>query len=398
MNTSFRYISTLCFIVLTLLTSSLLIAHYATAQNPETGTPVDFVGTIDSINQNTLVIDGISVDFANVQITSTLHVGMTIRVQGLQVQANIVIAQSITIIITTQTTPTPTATVGVPPPGDDDDGNGDREQCPRSQGYWKNHGANWPVTSLILGSQIYSQAELLALLNREVSSDASINLVHQLIAAKLNVAQGFGADPVSATIAQMDSILAGYDGKLPYGVAPSSTEGQVMITGAGVLDTYNNGRLGGCLTTPTPTATGTQTVTATPTGTLATATPTSTATMPPIVVIEGPVTSITINVIVINNITIQLDPNNPLVAAIQIGDTIHIEGDLIIGSNNTVIIVAVVVVFVDIDVYVLDDEYFRDDEDCGNAPPPWAPAHGWRARCEGGGGDDDGMGMGDDDD
>jgi hypothetical protein len=45
--------------------------------------------------------------------------------------------------------------------------------------------------------------------------------------------------------------------------------------------------------------------------------------------------------------------------------------------------VAVTVVFVNVDVYVFNDEVFRDDENCSNPPPDWAPAHGWRRRCEG---------------
>src|SRR5262249_50460875 len=35
--------------------------------------------------------------------------------------------------------------------------------CPLGQGFWKNHPDTWPVTSLTLGSQTYTQAELLAL-------------------------------------------------------------------------------------------------------------------------------------------------------------------------------------------------------------------------------------------
>ncbi|KAB2859050.1 MAG: hypothetical protein F9K46_11245, partial [Anaerolineae bacterium] len=198
MNTSpsFRRIGTLCLILSALIFALLLVTHYALAQDPQNGTPVDFVGTIDSLTANRVVIDGISVDIANVQITSSLQIGMTIRVQGMQVQANLVVAQNITIIITSQTMPTPTstATAGLPPDdGNDDDDSDDNGQCPKSQGYWKNHGANWPVTSLTLGSQTYSQAELLTLLNTEVSGDASLNLAHQLIAAKLNVGQGFSA-------------------------------------------------------------------------------------------------------------------------------------------------------------------------------------------------------------
>lgn len=105
MNTSpsFRRIGTLCLILSALIFALLLVTHYALAQDPQNGTPVDFVGTIDSLTANRVVIDGISVDIANVQISATLQVGMTIRVQGVQVQANLVVAQSITIIITSQT-------------------------------------------------------------------------------------------------------------------------------------------------------------------------------------------------------------------------------------------------------------------------------------------------------
>jgi hypothetical protein len=39
--------------------------------------------------------------------------------------------------------------------------------CPQGQGYWKNTAA-WPVTELTLGSQTYSQAELLILFNTPV--------------------------------------------------------------------------------------------------------------------------------------------------------------------------------------------------------------------------------------
>src|SRR5262245_5102977 len=61
--------------------------------------------------------------------------------------------------------------------------------CPGGQGFWKNI-ATWPVTTLVLGGQSYTQAELIILFNTPVEGDASINLAHQLIAAKLNLANG----------------------------------------------------------------------------------------------------------------------------------------------------------------------------------------------------------------
>src|SRR5262249_46034847 len=62
--------------------------------------------------------------------------------------------------------------------------------CPLGQGFWKNHSDTWPVTSLTLGSQTYTQAELLALYDTPPRGDASVILAHQLIAAKLNIANG----------------------------------------------------------------------------------------------------------------------------------------------------------------------------------------------------------------
>ena len=61
---------------------------------------------------------------------------------------------------------------------------------PLSQGYWKNHSSLWPVSSLILGGFSYTQDELLGIFNSSPKGDATLILAHQLIAAKLNVANG----------------------------------------------------------------------------------------------------------------------------------------------------------------------------------------------------------------
>jgi len=116
-------------------------------------------------------------------------------------------------------------------------------KCPLGQGFWKTHPDAWPVTSLTLGSQTYSQGELLTLLDILVQGDASLILAHQLIAAKLNIANGSNPTPISATITDADSLLRGFTGKLPYHVQPSSTTGQAMVNDASVLDSYNNGEL-----------------------------------------------------------------------------------------------------------------------------------------------------------
>jgi hypothetical protein len=118
--------------------------------------------------------------------------------------------------------------------------------CPHTQGYWKNHASAWPVTSIMLGSQTYTQAELLVIfrtpIGRGTSADASLILAHQLIAAKLNVSSGSNPGPISGTISAADALLGTFGGKLPYRVAPSSTAGQQMVNLAGTLDQYNNGQ------------------------------------------------------------------------------------------------------------------------------------------------------------
>jgi hypothetical protein len=75
-------------------------------------------------------------------------------------------------------------------------------------------------------------------------ADASLILADQLIAAKLNIANGSDPAPVSATITDADRLLSqfGTNG-LPYNVRTSSALGQQMVNDANVLDRYNNGDL-----------------------------------------------------------------------------------------------------------------------------------------------------------
>jgi hypothetical protein len=126
-------------------------------------------------------------------------------------------------------------------------------ECPLSQGFWKTHPSDWPVNQLTLGSQSYSQAELLALLKAPVGSgknaDASLILATQLIATKLNIADGADASPISGITIDADTLLSSYANKLPYKVKPSSATGQAMTTDAAILRDYNEGVL-----TPTCTA------------------------------------------------------------------------------------------------------------------------------------------------
>ncbi len=97
-----------------------------------------------------------------------------------------------------------------------------------------------------------------------------------------------------------------------------------------------------------------------------------------IIIIEGPVRAINANIIVIYDFEIELSPDDPLLVIIQVGDLIRVEG-----AFSGSVIVVITLVFVDVDVVVENGAVWRDSGDCANPPPPWAPAVGWRARCEG---------------
>ena len=113
------------------------------------------------------------------------------------------------------------------------------EVCPRTPDYWLHHPDRWPSDKLTLGSQTYSQQELLALLSGPGGNDSSLILAQELIAAKLNSAIGATASSL-ATIAAADSQLGSYFGKLPYGVTTDTYIGQGMQWVAGRLHDDNN--------------------------------------------------------------------------------------------------------------------------------------------------------------
>ncbi|HXV14603.1 MAG TPA: hypothetical protein VEC56_10415 [Candidatus Krumholzibacteria bacterium] len=113
--------------------------------------------------------------------------------------------------------------------------------CTYTQGYWKNHEALWPVTNLTLGSVNYTAAQLDAILEEPVAGNGLVSLAHQLIAAKLNVANGADPTAASAAIAAADALIGGLvvppigAGYLHPSVTSSLTQ---------TLDDYNNGLIG----------------------------------------------------------------------------------------------------------------------------------------------------------
>ncbi len=241
---------------------------------------------------------------------------------------------------------------------------------------------------------------------------------------------------LDAITANNTIIVNGASYNMGQGVAlPSSTLLGVNITITGRRDPATQAVVVISITittgaTPTPSATAEGTAEATPESTAEStaestpeATPESTAQPTPemtpsdddtleiTIIIEGPVQEININIITIYDIDIELRVDDPLLVVIQIGDIVRVEGNAQ-DRGGVVIIIAVNVAVINVDINIATGEIWRDDNaTCANPPPDWAPANGWRRRCEsnngggsititiGGGGDsggsdDDGMGMG----
>ncbi|MEO6461910.1 MAG: hypothetical protein ABIP29_02450, partial [Candidatus Eisenbacteria bacterium] len=128
------------------------------------------------------------------------------------------------------------------------------QNCTFTQGYWKNHFDAWPVSSLTLGTITYSAAQLLQILNEPARGNKLLILAHQLIAAKLNLANGADPGSIAATIASADAAIGSkVIPPIGSGTMPSSPATEY----ANALDDFNNGLVGPghCGTVPAPAAT-----------------------------------------------------------------------------------------------------------------------------------------------
>jgi hypothetical protein len=126
--------------------------------------------------------------------------------------------------------------------------------CTLTQGYWKTHNdlvcavnpgsplcVAWPVTSLSLGSVSYDQTQLLSIFGTPAMGNGLIALAHQLIAAKLNIANGADGSAVAGAIVSADALIGGLIVP-PVGsgsLAPSATS--ALIT---TLTSFNEGAIG----------------------------------------------------------------------------------------------------------------------------------------------------------
>jgi hypothetical protein len=123
--------------------------------------------------------------------------------------------------------------------------------CTYTQGFWKTHGPEgcvtgnninvWPVTSLTIGTVSYTDLELCSILQTPAGGNGLVALAHQLIAAKLSIANGADGSSVASAIAAADALIGGSIVP-PVGsgfLAPSTTS-SLSTT----LDNYNNGLIG----------------------------------------------------------------------------------------------------------------------------------------------------------
>jgi hypothetical protein len=107
--------------------------------------------------------------------------------------------------------------------------------CTETQGFWKTHPDSWPVATLTLGGNSYTEAELLLILNTPDGGNALIILAKQLIAARLSIASGATPDAQVATaITDADGFIGSFtvppvDGSTDF-LAPSTAITNVVNT------------------------------------------------------------------------------------------------------------------------------------------------------------------------
>ena len=119
--------------------------------------------------------------------------------------------------------------------------------CVYTQGYWKNHESAWPVSSLTLGTRTYTQAQLLEILRTPVKGNGLISLAHQLIAARLNLAQqGACAAPANVAAALTAANVLIGSAWIPPTLGSISSVPTSTVSGlVDILDAYNNGQAPG---------------------------------------------------------------------------------------------------------------------------------------------------------
>lgn len=128
--------------------------------------------------------------------------------------------------------------------------------------------------------------------------------------------------------------------------------------------------------TPTPQSTATAQAALSPT-------PVPTATVSTIIVIEGPIQQINGNVITIYGTQVEIPANDPILTSISVGVILHVEVNGQAVTSHLVIVQPTVVGNTHTNTNPSSGGVWQDDGNCSHPPPDWAPANGWRRRCQG---------------
>jgi hypothetical protein len=78
---------------------------------------------------------------------------------------------------------------------------------------------------MMLGNVVYEMTELCSILHQPVQGNCLVSLAHQLIAAKLNIANGAPHDCIDQTIAEVEQLIGDLvvppvgDGSLPCNIS-----------------------------------------------------------------------------------------------------------------------------------------------------------------------------------
>jgi hypothetical protein len=123
--------------------------------------------------------------------------------------------------------------------------------CTFTQGYWRTHGPEgcvqgnntneWPVTSLTLGNVVYTDAQLCSIFQQPAAGNGLLILAHQLIAAKLNIANGADPSAIQATINAADAAIGNL---VVPPVGSGFLQPNAVDTLVNALDEYNQGVTG----------------------------------------------------------------------------------------------------------------------------------------------------------
>jgi hypothetical protein len=132
------------------------------------------------------------------------------------------------------------------------------------------------------------------------------------------------------------------------------------------------------------------------------------------ITIEGNIQAIDADTITVNNMTVAVAANDPIRSVLAFNVRVHVEGNLDQSGTRLIPTKIILLPFIPAlgssnasgasngnqssapEANPSTGQVWNDPGDCSHAPPPWAPAYGWRQRCEGGSGNsgDNGMGNG----